>query len=101
MTAEEIASGDCTRRDTEDPVFPAKSVLAAVVTSMFLHGGLLHLGGNMLFLWVFGNNIEDPKGRVVYLLFYLAAGVVATFTHVALHPAAPCPSWVRRAPSPA
>ena len=48
-----------------------------VFTSMFLHGGWLHLGGNMLFLWIFGNNIEDVLGHARYLLLYLASGVVA------------------------
>ena len=91
MTLEEIESGDCTRRDTSAPVFPDKSPILAVLTSMFLHGGLLHLGGNMLYLWVFGNNIEDKKGKVVYLLFYLAAGVVATFAHIALDPGSTIP----------
>ncbi|HVF31470.1 MAG TPA: rhomboid family intramembrane serine protease [Acidimicrobiales bacterium] len=91
MTLEEISTSDCTRQDTADPVFPDKSPVLAVLTSMFLHGGLLHLGGNMLYLWVFGNNIEDTKGRVTYLLFYLAAGVVATFAHVALDPGSTIP----------
>src|SRR2546430_6184676 len=54
---------------------PALSVLY----SMFLHGGWLHLLGNMLFLWVFGNNIEDRLGRVRYLIFYLLAGYVAAY----------------------
>ncbi len=54
---------------------PALSVLSA----MFLHGGLLHLAGNMLFLFVFGNNVEDRLGRVRYLLFYLACGYLATY----------------------
>ncbi|HWG55453.1 MAG TPA: rhomboid family intramembrane serine protease [Gaiellaceae bacterium] len=49
-----------------------------VWSSMFMHGDLLHLGGNMLFLWIFGNNVEDVMGRVRYLLFYLLAGVAAT-----------------------
>ncbi|MDQ3108014.1 MAG: rhomboid family intramembrane serine protease [Actinomycetota bacterium] len=91
MTIEEIDTGDCTRQDTEDPLFPSKSVIAALFTSMFLHGGLLHLGGNMLYLWVFGNNIEDTKGKPVYLLFYVAAGVVATLAHVALDPGSTIP----------
>lgn len=68
------------------PAFaPDKDVWVAVVTSMFLHGGLLHLGGNMLFLWIFGNNVEDTFGKVGFTLFYVAGGVVATLTHVALN----------------
>ncbi|HSL58176.1 MAG TPA: rhomboid family intramembrane serine protease [Acidimicrobiales bacterium] len=67
-------------------LFPDKSVWLAIVTSMFLHGGWLHLGGNMLFLWVFGNNVEDRLGVVRYLLVYLAAGVAATAAHVAASP---------------
>jgi membrane associated rhomboid family serine protease len=47
-------------------------------TSMFMHGDILHLGGNMLFLWIFGNNVEDSMGRVRYLVFYLLAGYAAT-----------------------
>ena len=59
----------------------------SVFTSMFMHGSWLHLGGNMLFLWIFGNNVEDALGRVRFLLWYLAAGVVAAGlqTAVTLH----------------
>jgi membrane associated rhomboid family serine protease len=64
---------------------PGKNVWIAVVTSMFLHGSVLHIGGNLLFLWVFGNNIEDTFGKVGFLVFYLVGGVVATLTHVALN----------------
>jgi membrane associated rhomboid family serine protease len=49
-----------------------------VVSSMFMHGGWIHIIGNMLFLWIFGNNVEDAMGRVRFLLFYLAAGTAAT-----------------------
>jgi membrane associated rhomboid family serine protease len=49
-----------------------------LITAQFLHGGLLHLGGNMLFLWIFGNNVEDKLGHIKYLFFYLASGVLAT-----------------------
>lgn len=52
---------------------------ATVFTSMFLHGGWMHLIGNMLFLWIFGNNIEDAMGHVKFLLFYLLCGVAAVF----------------------
>ncbi|MEM9037612.1 MAG: rhomboid family intramembrane serine protease [Actinomycetota bacterium] len=70
--------------DTTEARFPDKNVWLAVIVSMFLHGGLLHLGGNMLFLWIFGNNIEDHLGHIRYLLFYLAAGGAATAAHVAV-----------------
>jgi len=50
---------------------------ATIFTSMFLHGGWLHLGGNMLFLWIFGNNVEDLLGRARYLLLYFASGAAA------------------------
>lgn len=53
---------------------------ATIFTSMFLHGGWFHLGGNMLFLWIFGNNIEDVLGRGRFLFFYLCCGVVAALT---------------------
>ena len=68
------------------PVFADKQVWLAVLFSMFFHGSLLHLGGNMLFLWVFGNNIEDHLGAARYLVFYLVAGIVATGAHVAIQP---------------
>lgn len=54
--------------------------LVTLVTSQFLHGGFLHLAGNMLFLWVFGNNIEDQLGHIRYILFYLLCGALAGLT---------------------
>jgi membrane associated rhomboid family serine protease len=57
-------------------------VWVTIFTSMFLHGSLLHLGGNMLFLWIFGNNIEDSMNRAVFVVFYLLAGLVAVGLHV-------------------
>jgi membrane associated rhomboid family serine protease len=56
-------------------------VAATLVTSMFLHGGLLHLAGNMLYLWIFGNNVEDAMGRIRFILFYLLCGLVAAYAH--------------------
>ena len=53
---------------------------ATVVTSMFMHGGLMHLGGNMLYLWIFGDNVEDSMGRVRFIVFYLLCGVAAVFS---------------------
>jgi membrane associated rhomboid family serine protease len=61
-------------------------------TSMFLHGGLLHLGGNMLFLWIFGDNLEDEMGHLPFLLFYLATGVGAGLIHVLSAPYSPVPT---------
>jgi membrane associated rhomboid family serine protease len=55
-----------------------------VFTSMFLHASLLHIAGNMLFLWIFGNNIEDALGRFRFLLFYVSCGVLAALAHIAV-----------------
>jgi len=78
----------CAPAGTDDsPVgFPDKQVYLATLYSMFLHGSLLHIGGNMLFLWVFGNNIEDRMGIPAYIAFYLAAGLAATAAHVLVQP---------------
>jgi membrane associated rhomboid family serine protease len=63
-----------------------------VLTSMFMHGGILHLVGNMLFLWVFGNNIEDALGRFKFIAFYVAAGAVAVYAQTVLEPEATVPT---------
>jgi membrane associated rhomboid family serine protease len=60
-------------------------------TSMFMHGGWGHLGGNLLYLYIFGDNVEDALGHAKYLLFYLASGVAAGFLQVAMGPASPIP----------
>ncbi len=60
-------------------------------TSMFMHGGLFHLGANMLYLWVFGRNIEDDFGHFLFLLFYLAAGALATLAFVYAYQSSPIP----------
>ena len=75
VTAGPAVRGGCLRVRPDYQKVPFLSVLSA----MFLHGGLLHLLGNMLFLFVFGNNVEDRLGRVRYLLFYLACGYAATY----------------------
>jgi membrane associated rhomboid family serine protease len=69
-----------------EEVFPNKSVWLALLYSMFLHGSLLHIGGNMLFLWIFGNNIEDRMGIAGYVGFYLLAGLVASAAHILVQP---------------
>jgi len=62
-----------------------------IYTAMFMHGGLLHLLGNMLFLWIFGNNIEDALGHFRFLLFYLVCGTVAALLHVIMNAGSPIP----------
>ena len=61
-------------------------------TSMFMHGGILHIAGNMLFLWVFGNNIEDSMGRVKFALFYLLAGLIAVYSQALIDPGSTAPT---------
>jgi membrane associated rhomboid family serine protease len=68
-----------------------KGVVVSLFTSMFLHGGFLHIAGNMLYLWVFGNNVEERMGRVTFLAFYLAAGVAAAYAQVAVNPTSEIP----------
>jgi membrane associated rhomboid family serine protease len=67
-------------------------VVTPLLTSMFLHGDPCHLGGNMLFLWVFGDNVEDRFGHLGYLGFYLAGGVAASLVHVASEPLSTVPT---------
>ena len=63
-----------------------------IITSMFLHGGLMHLFGNMLFLWIFGDNLEDVMGHLGFLLFYLASGVAAALAQIAFAPGSGVPT---------
>ncbi len=89
---------------TEWGVVPAELVAAwqagdflsveslTLISSQFLHGGWLHLLGNMLFLWIFGNNIEDRFGRIRFLLFYLAGGVAAGLAQIAIAPDSDIPT---------
>ena len=63
-----------------------------LLTSMFMHGGILHLGGNMLFLWIFGNNVEDSMGRWRFIAFYLLGGVAAIALQVAIGPDSQIPT---------
>ena len=69
--------------DVPQTAFPQKNVWLAVFFSMFLHASILHVLGNMLFLWIFGNNVEDQLGRVGFLALYLVGGIVASLVHVA------------------
>jgi membrane associated rhomboid family serine protease len=64
---------------------------ATLITSMFLHGGWMHLIGNMLYLWVFGNNIEDVMGHARYAVFYLTCGMLAALSHAVTDPSSTVP----------
>jgi membrane associated rhomboid family serine protease len=66
--------------------------MVTLLTSMFLHGGLLHLAGNMLYLWIFGNNIEEAMGRMRFILFYLLCGFLASYAHIFSDAASATPS---------
>ena len=92
---EEIWTGhDVVTRDRVVPTVTGQTVLVpglqptpftvylTLITSMFMHGGLAHIFGNMLFLWIFGDNIEDRMGHVKYLIFYLICGILASLAHV-------------------
>ncbi len=71
---------------------PIESIpLATLLTAMFMHGGWLHLGGNMLYLWIFGNNVEDRLGHFRFLAFYLVGGIAATLAHYATGPGSTLP----------
>jgi membrane associated rhomboid family serine protease len=73
-------------KDTSQP-----NVFLTIFTAMFMHGSLLHIGGNMLFLWIFGNNIEDSMGRLKFIFFYLLGGIAASLAQFAIdtHSATP------------
>ncbi|MDP2711876.1 MAG: rhomboid family intramembrane serine protease [Solirubrobacteraceae bacterium] len=68
------------------------ATIVTIFSSMFMHGSILHLGGNMLFLWIFGNNVEDAMGHVRFLAFYLLGGVAALFGQVIIDPSAAIPT---------
>jgi len=66
--------------------------ISDIFTSMFMHAGLAHIAGNMLYLWIFGDNVEDRLGHVGYLLFYLVGGVVASLAHLLTNPGSQIPT---------
>ena len=68
------------------PAFAEVPDWATLITSVFLHGGFLHLGGNMLYLWIFGDNVEDAMGAVKFTIFYIICGAAAVLAHTAIDP---------------
>jgi len=98
-----MVPGELTRQATVGSGVPIGPDLACVVdtdslnvitplTSMFLHGGWMHILGNSLYMWVFGNNVEDSMGHFRFLAFYLLCGLAAAAAHVALDPGSPVPT---------
>ena len=83
----EITNGEDLPGSGDQPPF-----WLTILTSMFLHGSLLHLAGNMLFLWIFGNNIEDSMGRLTFVVFYLLGGLAALGLQVAMDPDSTIPT---------
>ena len=75
-----------------DNPLPASGEYLSVFTAMFLHGGWLHLAGNMLYLWIFGNNVEDSMGHLRFVIFYLVTGVAAAAAHIYTNPASAIPT---------
>jgi membrane associated rhomboid family serine protease len=73
--------------ESQQPLHP----VATIFTSMFMHGGILHIAGNMLYLWIFGNNIEDKLGHYKFIIFYLLGGVVAAYAHAISSPGSNIP----------
>jgi membrane associated rhomboid family serine protease len=67
-------------------------ILLTIFSAMFMHGGIAHILSNMLFLWIFGDNIEDQFGHLQYLAFYLICGIAATFTQYVIDPSSPIPN---------
>lgn len=75
-------------RFAEQPFVEAPTIISA----MFMHGGIAHIVGNMLYLWIFGDNVEDRLGSVKFLLFYLFCGMAATFAQMAINPDSTIPN---------
>lgn len=72
------------------PVQPIPAYLT-IFSSMFMHGGFFHIGGNMLYLWIFGNNVEDTLGHMKFVFFYLFCGIAAALSHALLNPSSTVP----------
>jgi membrane associated rhomboid family serine protease len=94
--AEVVCEGtaDYERAEAEDRSFVPMDEApwwATILTSMFMHGGFLHIAFNMLFLWIFGNNVEDSMGRGRFLAFYLLAGIAAVYAQAAIDPGGTTP----------
>lgn len=89
---ETLTRGGMQRLVMQFGIVPDHLTLTSLFTSMFLHAGWLHLGGNMLYLWVFGRNVEDLIGSARFLIFYLLCGLAAAVVHVIFNAFSPTPT---------
>src|SRR5215216_1600583 len=84
------------RRNGRQPVIPQapgpQPIYLTLLTAMFMHGGWMHIIGNMLYLWIFGDNVEDNFGHVKFLIFYIICGLAASFAQIMLDPSSVIPS---------
>ena len=87
-----VAGGTAIQCGPDAPVPDQAPFWVTMLSSMFLHGSLLHLAGNMLFLWIFGNNIEDSMNRLVFVVFYVLGGLAALGLQVAMDPNSAIPT---------
>ncbi len=90
LTVDEIRTDTCDARPA-DPVFPSKSLFESLVASLFMHGSLGHLVGNLWVLLIFGNNVEDRMGHFGYAVFYLIGGLLASAVHIVANPSSTVP----------
>jgi membrane associated rhomboid family serine protease len=92
FTSAGVVPVEYTRSLEVPPPPPLGITWVTLITSMFLHGGLLHIASNMLYLFVFGDNVEDRLGHLRFLLFYLLSGIAAGLTHIVFNTGSPIPS---------
>jgi membrane associated rhomboid family serine protease len=95
-TGEDLTGPERTRVDGEVVVIPhapsPSPIFLTLFSSLFMHAGLLHLGGNMLYLWIFGDNVEHRFGSFAFLVLYLASGLAGSIAHIAINPDSVIPS---------
>lgn len=91
ITRQKASSTVCNQPGSLAPYAQGKRTRLAVISSIFLHASIIHLLGNMLYLWIFGNNIEDRMRPLAFLIFFLVGGIVATMAHILADPASTTP----------
>src|SRR5262249_29244984 len=94
LTPSQVAEceGQSVRVTSDTPYYPGKSVYLSLLASLFFHANLIHLLGNMWFLWIFGDNVEDRFGHIGYLALYLVGGIIASIGYVVSTPSSITPT---------